>query len=246
MGSSNSGAAISRDRSTLSSNTNPSLAMTAVSSLSGRSSMFGSAMMHSAATQAPNHQENNGSIMPVTPEGCEMNYSLDEENGKKTAAAFHHSNNAAAAAITAEKEYNYFDYDANVEAPLSPLGVSPKRQLENNVFGSNHHHHLYHHYGFRNNNNNNGSSRIGGSNTAAMNNWKSKVNNLWSTVSKHTCRCFGEQQFDRDRDNKWKVSSATTAATSTTAANTSAAAAARKMKQTPMFSTPLKDPGLFD
>ncbi len=229
---------ISRDRSTMSSNTNPSLAMTAVSSLSGRSSMFGSTMMqHAAVASNMNQQEN----MPVTPEGHEMNYSLQESNGH----GLHQSNNAAAV----EEEYNYFDYDANIEAPLSPLGVSPKRQSESNVFGSNHYHSHYHGWSSRS------SSRKGNTSSAAaipIHHWKSKVNNLWSSVSKHTCRCFGEP-FSNDESERDRVrgDGSKTAATSTTAANTSAAAAAaavakRKMNQTPMFSTPLKEPGLFD
>lgn len=214
-----SGGMIPRDRSTLSSNTNPSLAMTAVSSLSGRSSMFGSTMMHHAATTTNNQREN---MRPVTPVGHEKTY-LDE-NGP---------NNAAAAG---ENEYNYFDYDANVEAPLSPLGVSPKRKSETNVFGSNHYHHFH---GW--------SSRKGGSATASssaipIQQWKSKVNHLWSSVSKHTCRCF--EPFSKEESERGvRGDGSKTAATSTT---TSAAAVVRKMNQTPMFSTPLKEPGLFD
>jgi len=227
--------AVSRDRSTLSSNTNPSLDMTAVSSLSGRSSMFGT--VHYA-------QENGCCTgehpMPVTPEGCEMDYgSGNDENGGATAAAaalFNNQKNAT----TAMKEYNYFDYDANVDAPLSPQGVSPQRQL--NPFFLPHHHH---HHGSSSSARN---SRKSATAAARAANWKSKVNSLWSSVSKHTCRCLGEP-FSPNEDERGggKLnSSATTAATSTTAVNTSTAAVVRKMNQTPMFSTPVKEAGTFD
>lgn len=195
--------------------------------------MFGSTMMmHAATTTTTNHQQENN--MPVTPEGHEMNYSsLEDSNG------LHQLNNTAA---VVENEYNYFDYDANVEAPLSPLGVSPKRQSKG-VFGSNHH---PPHHGWSSRSSNSRTST-----TIPIHQWKSKVNNLWSSVSKHTCRCFGEpfSKFEEsERDRVLRGDGSKTAATSTTAANTSAAAAAvaRRMNQTPMFSTPLKEPGLFD
>jgi len=200
--------------------------MTAVSSLSGRSSMFGTV-----------HAQENGCCtgehpMPVTPEGCEMDYgSGNDENGGATAAAAAALFNNQNATTTAMKEYNYFDYDANVDAPLSPQGVSPQRQL-NPLFLPNHHH---------------GSSSSARNSAARAANWKSKVNSLWSSVSKHTCRCLGEPFSNEDERGGGKLySSATTAATSTTAANTSTAAVVRKMNQTPMFSTPVKTAGTFD
>ena len=178
--------------------------------------------------------------MPVTPEGCEMDYSGsgNDENGGATAAAAALFNNQNAT-TTAMKEYNYFDYDANVDAPLSPQGVSPQRQL-NPLFFPNHHHH-----GSSSSARN---SRKSATAAARAANWKSKVNSLWSSVSKHTCRCLGEP-FSPNEDERGggKLnSSATTAATSTTAANTSTAAVVRKMNQTPMFSTPVKEAGTFD
>ena len=176
--------------------------------------------------------------MPVvTPESCEMMNTGDDDD------MLYHS-------TAVVKEYNYFDYDANADTPLSPLGVSPERELENGIMSTSR----------RSSNLSRKGSGGTTTNASPNNNWKTRVISIWSSVSKHTCRCFGES-FSNDNDqgqvggggggggcssgSKWKVSSATTAATSTTAANTSAAAAAaagkgRKMNQTPMFSTPVK------
>mmetsp|Transcript_22064 Transcript_22064/g.36061 ORF Transcript_22064/g.36061 Transcript_22064/m.36061 type:complete len:569 (-) Transcript_22064:272-1978(-) len=212
------GGHVPRDRSALSSNTNPSLDMTAVSSLSGRSSMFGTIhAQENGCCTTSNHP------MPMTPDACEMMDYDDGDGGD-------------------EKEYNYFEYDANADAPLSPLGVEPKRELDHAMFISKNTH------GGSTSRNNN--PRKSTANPSSVD-WKSRVNSIWSSVSKHTCRCFGEpfsndNEKQQQRDgSKWKVSSATTAATSTTGANTSAAMV-RKMNQTPMFSTPVKEAGTFD
>ena len=171
---------VSRDRSTLSSNTMPSLAITAVSSLSGRTSVFGT-QSNGCCTENP---------MPITAEGV-VEMGKNNDGGVMT--------------------YNYFDYDANAGSPLSPQGVSPERDAKAVSVRS--------------------SNRSSKSNNDNM--WKIRLNNLWQSVAKHTCRCFGEPFSNEEERDKLKnqVSSATTAATSTTPANT--------MKGPPMFSTPI-------
>lgn len=131
---------------------------------------------------------------------------------------------------------DYFDYDANVESPLSPQGISPPRK---NTLVSD----------------NNGSS----SSSSSTFQWKSAVNRLWSEISTNTCRCFGEPfspsrsssgeaisgSDENTTSSKWKMlSSVTTSATSATtdvySNNTSAAAqGVSKLKRTPMFSSPV-------
>ena len=137
---------------------------------------------------------------------------------------------------------DYFDYDANVESPLSPQGISPPRK-NTLVSGKS-----------SDNNNNNGSSS-----SSSTFQWKSAVNRLWSEISTNTCRCFGEPfspsrsssgeaisgSDENTTSSKWKMlSSVTTSATSATtdvySNNTSAAAqGVSKLKRTPMFSSPV-------
>lgn len=134
---------------------------------------------------------------------------------------------------------DYFDYDANVESPLSPQGISPPRK--NTLVSAS-------------SDNNNG-----GSSSGSTFQWKSAVNRLWSEVSRNTCRCFGEPfspsrsssgeaisgSDENTTSSKWKMlSSVTTSATSATtdvySNNTSAAAqGVSKLKRTPMFSSPV-------
>ena len=136
---------------------------------------------------------------------------------------------------------DYFDYDANVESPLSPQGISPPRK--NTLVSAS-------------SDNNNGSS----SSSSSTFQWKSAVNRLWSEISRNTCRCFGEPfspsrsssgeaiisgSDENTTSSKWKMlSSVTTSATSATtdvySNNTSAAAqGVSKLKRTPMFSSPV-------
>jgi len=137
---------------------------------------------------------------------------------------------------------DYFDYDANVESPLSPQGISPPRK--NTLVSAT----------SSDKNNNNGSSS-----SSSTFQWKSAVNRLWSEISRNSCRCFGEPfspsrsssgeaisgSDENTTSSKWKMlSSVTTSATSATtdvySNNTSAAAqGVSKLKRTPMFSLPV-------
>jgi len=199
-----------RDRSTLSAHSIPSLAMTAVSSLSGHSSMFGT-------VQAEEHACCGENPMPVTPEGIAQEYGNDDTASNKNTT-------------TTTTEYNYFDYDANIEAPLSPQGVSPERPGKSTT------------------------TTPFLQNISRKSHWKTTVNKLWSNVSKHTCRCLGDPFSSEDGESgeKWKKlsSGATTAATSiytsttgaVTANSTAAQAHVRKMNRSPLFSSPVAEP----
>jgi len=145
--------------------------------------------------------------MPVTREGVALDHG-NVDNGEE--ALFNQNTT----------EYNYFDYDANIEAPLSPHGVSPQRPVKSTSFVHN---------------------------VSRKSNWKSRVNMIWTNVSKHTCRCLGEPFSREDEQEKWKLSSATTAVTSTTAAYTANSTAAHvRMNLSPMFSSPVEEPVEID
>ena len=181
----------------------------------------------------------------TTPEGTmeEEEYGNNDDNGGGNGGE---ERKAALVNKMAMQQDNYFDYDANIDVPLSPQGVASPQERHAQAL-------------FLRNKKNNGSSSSSRSNN---DNWKSRVNRLLLSVSKHTCRCFGEPYSTTTEGGggggvgepggggggggeKWNLlSSATTAATSTTAANTSTAAAqaqqqVRKMQRTPMFSMPV-------